>query len=117
MKKLFKQVSGDKIVKWAVLSSAGLLLLQLIYLLIIFLSLPPYIPLFNQMTWGQERLGTRIEIILPFLITVAFFIINFFLATHFYDKMPLVSRIIGITSLLVTILTLLFVLRTTQLIL
>ena len=116
MKELIKQVKADKIVKWTVFLSAGLLFLHLIYIVIIYSFLPPYLPLFNQMVWGQERLGTKVEIVLPFLITFSFFFINFFLITRFYDRMPLVSRMISITCLLLTILSFIFVLRTTQII-
>jgi hypothetical protein len=116
MKELIKQVKIDKIVKWAVFLSAILLFLHLIFLIIVFTFLPPFIPLFNQMPWGPDRLGTKVEIFLPFLITFSFFLVNFFLAVRFYDKMPLVSRMISITCLLITLLSFIFILRMTQLI-
>jgi hypothetical protein len=116
MKKLIKYVISDKIVKWAILFSIGLLIFQLLYVVIVYRFLPPFIPLFNQMAWGSDRLGTKIEVFLPFLIASSFFFVNFFLATYFYEKMPLVSRMISITCLLIAILSFIFILRTTQLI-
>lgn len=68
------------------------------------------------MPWGEERLGIKIEIFLPFLITLLFFSLNFFISLRLYEKMPLVSRIVNITSVLLCVLSFIFVIRTIQLI-
>jgi hypothetical protein len=117
MKKLFKYVKTDKIIRLAISIAFLLLLFEIGFILFSYFSLPPFLPLFNQMTWGDSRLGTRIEIFLPVMITLLFFGLNFFLLNRLYEKMPLVSRMLGITTLLVTILSFIFVARTLQLIL
>jgi hypothetical protein len=117
MKELFKHIRADKIVRWGMLIGALLILLDTIYILFSYLSLPPYIPLYNQMPWGENRLGARIEIFLPIVITAAFYILNLFMIIRMYEKTPLASRIISITTLLLTILSFIFVVRTLLLIL
>lgn len=116
MKELIKHIKTDKIVKWGVILSSALLILQTLYILIVYTSLPPYLPIFNQMSWGESRLGSKIEIFLPILITVSFIIVNIVLITKLYTRMPLASRILSITTLLITILSCIFVTRTLLLI-
>lgn len=117
MKELIKHIKSDKIVKWSIILAAGLLIIETFYILITYAFLPPYLPIFNQMPWGESRLGTKIEIFLPILITVAFIAINVVLLTRLYNSMPLASRILSITTLLITVLSCIFVTRTLLLIL
>lgn len=117
MKELIKHIKSDKIIKWGIILAAGFLIIETLYVLITYPSLPPYLPLFNQMPWGESRLGTKIEIFLPILITVAFFAVNIILIARLYAGMPLASRIISITTLLITVLSCIFVIRTLLLIL
>jgi len=117
MNAIYKQVKGDKIIKWGMSLALFLFIVESFFLLFFYRSLPPVVPLFNQMPWGESTLGTRVEIFLPILIGIIFFILNFFLVTRFYEKMPLLSRMLGITTLLIFMLLLVFVLRTLQLIL
>ena len=117
MKGLFKHVKADKIIKWSLSISAAVLLIELISIILFYFSLPLYIPLFNQMPWGENRLGTKIDFFLPVLIVFIFFLLNFFLLDRLYERMPLVSRIIGITTLLISVLSFIFIIRTLQLIL
>jgi hypothetical protein len=116
MKGLFKKINADKIIRLDTYFSFAFLFLHLIYIVILYSFLPPFLPLFNQMPWGEERLGTKIEIFLPFLISISFFSLNLFLALRLYEKMPLISRILSITSLLICILIFIFIVRTIQLI-
>lgn len=116
MKKLIKYVIADKILKWSFGVTLFLITIQFAYIGVFYVSLPPLIPLFNQMQWGEERLGTRIEFFLPIVIAAIFSLLNLFLAQKLYEKMPLVSRIVGITTVLVNILSLVFIMRTLQLV-
>src|SRR5437879_222778 len=93
MKKLFKYFRTDKIIKWSLSCASLLLLSEIAYTAFFYPSLPSLVPLFNQLSWGEERLGTRIEIFLPSLIVFLFLICNFFLINRFYEQMPLVSRL------------------------
>lgn len=117
MNAAFSHIKADKIIRYGMGVSFLILMIHAIYLGISFFSLPPMVPLFNQMPWGDARLGTRIEILLPLIITGAFFGLNYFLMAKLYSTMPLVSRILCITVLLTTILSFIFIIRTLQLIL
>jgi hypothetical protein len=116
MKGQFRKINSDKIIRMSTYISFGLLSLQLIYILVYYFYLPPYLPLYNQMPWGEERIGHKIEIFLPIIITVSFFALNIFISLQLYEKMPLVSRVLCITSLLISILTFIFVVQTVQLV-
>lgn len=116
MKKLIRRINADKIIRLATYNSLLIILFQLILIVIFYNSLPPVLPLFNQMPWGIERIGTKIEIFLPLLLTTIFTIMNLILGLRIHNKMPLVSRILSITGLLACILSFIFVLRTIQLI-
>jgi len=110
-------VKADKIIRWGMTISFILLLLQAGLLALFYLKLPPLVPLFNQLPWGDARLGSTYEILLPLVITAVFFLFNYILLTKLYPTMPLVSRIIGVTTLLASLLSIIFVIRTLQLIL
>jgi len=117
MSEISNLVKADKIVRWGMTFSFVLLLVQAGLLAFYYVKLPQIIPLFNQLPWGETRLGSRFEIMLPLIITAIFFLSNYFLLRKLYITMPLVSRIIGITTLLVSLLSLIFVIRTIELIL
>ena len=117
MNEVSSLVKADKIIRWGMTFSLAFLILQALLLGIFFLQLPPLVPLFNQMPWGDERLGANYEIFLPLAITIVFFLFNYFLLRRLYVSMPLVSRVIGITTLLAALLSFIFIVRTLQLIL
>lgn len=117
MNGIFNLVKSDKIIRWGMTFAFVLLVLHALSLAIFYLTLPPVVPLFNQLPWGNDRLGIKFEIMLPLMITTLFFIFNYFILAKLYKTMPLVSRIIGITTLLAALLSFIFILRTLQLIL
>jgi hypothetical protein len=117
MNAAFKQIRADKIIRTAMSASLLLIVIHIGYLAFFFFSLPPVMPLYNQMPWGEPRLGTRIEVLIPIAITTIFFFINYIFLARLYTTMPLVSRMIGITTLLVSLLSFIFIVRTLQLIL
>ncbi len=117
MNAIFKHALSDKVIKWAIRISLALFAFQIILPAIFFSSLPPLIPLYNQMPWGEERLGTKIEIFLLPIIVGSFFLLNFFLLTRLYERVPLISRTLSITTMLVTLLSFIFIVRTLYLLL
>ncbi|MGH7204196.1 MAG: hypothetical protein ACREHC_07160 [Candidatus Levyibacteriota bacterium] len=117
MNGIFNLVKSDKIIRWGMTLAFTLLVFHALFLAFFYLTIPPVVPLFNQLPWGEDRLGVKFEIMLPLIITALFFIFNYFLLAKLYKTMPLVSRIIGITTLLVALLSIIFIMRTLQLIL
>ncbi len=111
----FKQFKNDNTFLLGYLSSISLLVISVSYILLLYSQIPPYLPIFNQMPWGDMRIGAKNTIFLPIGITTFVCIINFFLSAYLYEKLPLVSRIFAVVSLLICIFTLLFSIRTLQL--
>lgn len=116
MKRKISQIFSDKIIKFSGLLTVALLLVLTIVTIYYFFKLPPFIPLFNQLPWGLERLTDKLGIFLPLATSVSFFIINLIVGAATYEKMPLVSRILSITSLLISLLTFIFIARTVHLV-
>jgi hypothetical protein len=116
MKEFFKDVFRDKTIVLAFFANAFLLITSNVYILISYGKLPPFVPIFNQLPWGEQRLGSTITVFVPILIALLIFAINIFASALIYKKNPLISRMLEAISLLITILTFLFVAKTTALI-
>ncbi|MFH1832732.1 MAG: hypothetical protein ABH816_01005 [Candidatus Levyibacteriota bacterium] len=112
MNALFENIKSDKILFWGFLIAVFLLLLNLVFILFSYSSLPPFLPIFNQMPWGEKRLGVKLQIFLPLAITFCIFVLNLFLSSSLYKKMPLLSRILALTTFLICFFSLLFSART-----
>jgi hypothetical protein len=110
------QIFSDKIIRLSSIFTIALLLALTALSVYYFFKLPPFIPLYNQLPWGVERLSESIGIFLPLAISVGFFVINLIVSSKTYEKMPLLSRILSITSLLISLLTFIFIARTVQLV-
>ena len=117
MKKLFKYTKTDKIIRLTTQIAATLIVFELLYTAISYFSLPPLVPLYNQLSWGEERLGLRFEFFIPSLIALIFLFSNLLLINKIYEKMPLVARIISITTLLISLLSFIFTVQTLHIIL
>lgn len=112
MKEFFKDMNQDKTARFGFLGSLVLSFLIFFYILLTYKNLPPFIPIFNQLPWGEQRLGIALTIFIPILIDWATIILNLFISVLLYKKMPLVSRILATTTFVVTALTFLFVVKT-----
>jgi hypothetical protein len=116
MNGIIKQVLNDKIIKSGMTISGSIILLETVLVIFFYFSLPPLMPIFNQLPWGEARLGSKLTFFIPLLITLFFFALNFFMITKIHEQTPLLSRILSITTLLVSILSIIFTIRTLQLI-
>lgn len=112
-----KALFSDKIVRMSSFMNALLLLVLTILTIYFYFKLPPYIPLFNQLPWGMERLSLSYGIFYPLILAYVFYVINVLLASYMYEKMPLVSRMLLVTSALITLLMFIFIARTVDLVL
>ncbi|MDP3941503.1 MAG: hypothetical protein Q8Q49_04310 [bacterium] len=116
MREHFATLTSDKITRATMGLTIVFFVLQLGFILFSLRGLPPYLPIFNQLPWGVERLGTTTSIFLPLLIAVICSVTNLILASITYSLMPLVARVMGVTSFLVMLLCFIFTLRTILLI-
>lgn len=117
MKEFTKDIRNDKITQRGFLGGIIIIVLSIIYILFSYSSLPPFIPLFNQLPWGEQRVANTIGIFIPSATAFLILILNVIFSSIVYKKAPLISRILAITSLLIAILTFLFIIRTIQIVL
>lgn len=107
MKLDYSQVKNDNVIR---ISAAVSLLSLFVFTGIILLiqqSLPPYIPLLNNMPWGTERLLSKnILLILP-AVACAVVLITTVMVGAMYEKDILMARILSFNVLLFTVLALL----------
>jgi len=108
MKEFFKPTRTDKIISRTSIASLCIFSLTLLYVFVRFFNLPPFIPIFNQLPWGNDRIGPKIFIFLPLVSTIFIMSANLVLSSYIYTKSPLLSRIFSVTSLLTTFLILIF---------
>ncbi len=107
MKDKFKVIFSDQFTKLSFFLSIIFLLPLTASIIFSYSSLPPFIPFFNSMPWGEDRLmRSNIVIVLPVLV-LAVFTINFMQAVFSYSKFVLVSRIIMFNTFLFLLLGLL----------
>jgi|WetSurMetagenome_2_1015567.scaffolds.fasta_scaffold02934_7 hypothetical protein len=112
MKELFKDVLEDKTIAFAFFLNIFFVIAAVAYILFFYRKLPPVIPIFNQLPWGEQRLGGTLTIFIPVLTAVLILAINIITSALIYKKIPLISRMFAAVSLLIGILTFLFIIRT-----
>lgn len=116
MKEFFRDVKSDKTTSIGFSITLILITFIVVFILFFYGRLPPFVPVFNQLPWGEERLGTPITIFIPILTAFLIFILNLSTSALIYKRIPLVSRMLAGTSLLIASLTFLFVIKTVILI-
>lgn len=112
MKEFFKDLRQDSLLSRNFILNFLIIVLSFIYIFLYFGSLPPFIPIFNQMPWGDQRIAKTVWIFLLPILAFLIFGINLTLSSLFYKKNPLISRLFSITSFLISILIFLFIFRT-----
>lgn len=113
----FSFIKHDRIIFYSFVGSFCLFFVGIIYSLLFLSKLPPVLPLFNQMPWGEGRLGTKLQLFFPLLIVFIVVCTNSFLESKFYSATPLLARMLSLASLLLAFLVLLFIVRTVGLLL
>lgn len=116
MKEFFKDIRGDKAISSAFFLNIISVIAAIAYILFFYGKLPPFVPIFNQLPWGEQRLGNQIAIFIPVGVSLLIFVINIFISALVYKKIPLISRMLAAISLLTGILTFLLIAKTISLI-
>lgn len=111
MNGFFKYITLDKTIFFGFIASLAILAFSLLYTLIIYPHLPPYLPIFNQMPWGDTRIAEKEYIFLPFSIAFIIFLVNFISSFIIYAKTPFIARVLIVTDFLVCFLMFLFTVR------
>jgi len=95
----------DKTIKTAWTIFGVILLASLLVLFIFWRKLPPQIPLYYSLPWGEEQLAqTFFILILPFS-SLVLGLVNLFLAVFFFDKQPLASKILSLAAVVYILLS------------
>lgn len=112
MKTLINRLTSDKILLRGFSVSILLEIITNIYIAINYNSLPPYLPIFNQLPWGDQRFTQIFGIFIPSIIFILIFLFNLILATVIYFKNPLIARVVAATTFLISVMHFIFVIRT-----
>ncbi len=108
----FKKLFADNIVLASFISVFAMLVFYVIFLLVMYQKLPPVVPLFNQVPWGEARLATKMQLFIPFGIVCAIVIGNTGIVIFFSSEIPLITRLVSLTNFLITLFALLLMVRT-----
>jgi len=112
MKKLINNIKADKLAFRGFIISLLLTLLTVLYILLNYSNLPPIIPIFNQLPWGNNRLVPINGIFIPVIVFTVIFIFNIIFTSIVYPKSPLIARIVAAVTLILAMMNLLFIVRT-----
>ena len=112
MKELISILKRDKIVFRLLNLSFVFIAITVLYILFEYRNLPPLIPLFNQLPWGEKRLSVTLGIFIPPALVLLIVVINSILTSIIYQKNPLLGRLLSITAFIISLLTFLFIVRT-----
>lgn len=109
MKKFFKRFQQDKITYWGFIISFMFLIGSYAILVLVYNNLPPFLPLYNKMPWGYERIGKKNEIFIYLGLATLFFITNLIVVSNVYRKAALLARFLGITTLIIWFFVIIYV--------
>lgn len=112
MNAFFKDLREDKFLYRMSILNSLVISISLLYVILYFRLLPPFIPIFNQMPWGEQRIAQTVWIFMMPLLAFLILAVNLIMSAAFYKKNPLISRLFSATSFLVSVLSFLFVIRT-----
>lgn len=100
MKEKFSIFFKDNMIKYSIFISLILFLLNLIFVMLLYSKFPPYVPFFNSMPWGEERLVSSYA--MPILSGLFLFtiLLNGVIGIFLYENYPLIARLLSIASFL-----------------
>jgi len=80
MRKYFRNLKEDKLLLRLFIGSFLLIIITIVYIAVFYTKLPPLLPVFNQLAWGETRLGETWAIFIPSIVVLAILIINIFIS-------------------------------------
>ena len=92
----------EKTIRLATRISFVILFFSLSLLLLTWKNLPPQLPLFYSLPWGEEQLGKPVFLLILPLSSLFWGTLNFFLAIFSFEKHPLAAKfLVWITASIV----------------
>ncbi|HRN96331.1 MAG TPA: hypothetical protein PLD54_02710 [Candidatus Levybacteria bacterium] len=104
MKKTINILLSDNIIKMSAGISFTVLLVCTILIAVFYTKLPPYIPFFNSLPWGTQRLFSSIGVIFLPIIFLVIILLNNALSAYLYSQHALMARMVSFNGLLFVIL-------------
>jgi hypothetical protein len=111
MKNFINNIASDKLALRGFLISFLLTLFTVVYILLSYHNLPPFIPIFNQLPWGNDRLTATPGIFIPTIIFGLIFIFNLIFTSIVYSKSPLIARMVAAVTLILAFMNFLFIIK------
>ncbi len=112
MKNFISNITSDKLAFRGFTISFLLILLTFAFTLISYSNLPPFVPIFNQLPWGNNRITSTPGIFIPTIVFAFIFFFNIIFTSLTYSKNPLIARIVAAVTIIIALLNFLFVIRT-----
>ncbi len=112
MKDFIKNIKADKLTFRGFIISFFVGIFTLLIIIIAYKNLPPLIPIFNQLPWGEQRLTETIGIFIPLVVFAIIFVFNLSFTSLIYSKNPLIARIVAAVTLILAIMNFVFIVKT-----
>ncbi|HEX7042252.1 MAG TPA: hypothetical protein VF189_03290 [Patescibacteria group bacterium] len=117
MKEFINKLKRDNVAWYSTLMSCIIIFFVLVGIGILYQQLPPYLPLYNHLPWGYERLGHTYEIFIPIAFGTLLILGNIIIGLYLLKKNPLLGRFLFFTNAAISFFVLIFVMRIFQVIL
>lgn len=101
-----RTILKDKGIRYSIIITCIVLVLELITVVFLFPKFPPVIPLFNSLSWGKDRLVPSPVIFAAPVFLVLMALCNIFITSISYRRHALLARMITINLLLTVLLSL-----------
>ena len=112
MKDFINNIKADKLTYRGFIISFFVGIFTLFIIIVAFKSLPPFIPIFNQLPWGEQRLTETVGIFIPLVVFAFIFVFNLSFTSLIYSKNPLIARIVAAVTLILAIMNFIFIAKT-----
>lgn len=109
MKNFFNQVKKDSALLWSFWITIILLVIMTIGILLVYTSLPPFLPLYNHMPWGYARLGKTYELLFLPISLAVICLINCLIGLRLITTSPLLVRFLFLTTAILAFFTSIFI--------
>lgn len=109
MKRFFNTLQKDAVLLWTFWVTIIVIIAMVITIGLFYTTLPPFVPLYNHMPWGYDRLGRTYELFIPSIVVSIVGIINVSLGIRLMDKTPLLARFLFLTMAGLALFTFIFI--------
>lgn len=101
IKETAQQLVPDQLGRSSYLMAIGMMLIMLATIGAVYIKLPPTIPLFFSLPWGEARLSSKLSLLILPIISFAVVMINILLGRIASKLSPLLPRVLAVSSAVV----------------